>query len=257
MKKYKILTGLMAAAVLSGASAMAQFNYQNGDMLAFFGKAGATSDVVVDLGSIANFQLNDSSIQTWNLAAAFTTAFGSSSATGLYWSLLGANDTSGPTGTYNTAVTQADPYTVWATSSTRPHVVGNSATQQGASGDIINLGQLTTPNQAGAGQIVDFAPGIELVNPTIGFSSEMSVASGFNGTLNGDLTFNALHNAAGSVGLYQSDPGNHKTSLATLIGVASLDPSSGVLTVQATPEPSTWAMLGSGMLALLALRRRK
>ena len=58
MKRYKVLTAAVAAAVLSGASAMAQFNYQNGDLMAAFSNGG-TTDVIVNLGSIANFQQGD------------------------------------------------------------------------------------------------------------------------------------------------------------------------------------------------------
>jgi hypothetical protein len=251
MKTYKILTGVMAAAVLGGASAMAQFNYQNGDMLAAFGNGG-TTDVIVDLGSIAQFQTGSGGATlTYTLTTVLNSTFGGT--TGVYWSLLGANDQTA--GTYNSSVTQADPFTVWATdkSSIVPHVVGSSLTQSSGVGDISTMATYTSPNLASAGQIVDYAPGIELVNSTIAFSSMMTP---YNGTLNGDLTWNALQTGPGNTTLYQSDPGNHYSNLATPLGVASLS-SGGVLTFAPTPEPSTWAMLGSGLMALLALRRRK
>ena len=74
MKRYKILTAAMAAAVLSGASAMAQFSYQNGDLLAAFGNGGST-DVIINLGYIAAFQQGTPYSQ--DLSAVLDSVFGS------------------------------------------------------------------------------------------------------------------------------------------------------------------------------------
>jgi hypothetical protein len=260
MKKYKILSGVMAAAVLGGASALASFNYQNGDLLAAFGDGGST-DVIVDLGAIANYQAG-ATTQTFDLNAVLTSVFGSVNS-GIYWSVFGVNDTS--IGGSNPSVTQTDANTVWASlarsnpavKSTTPHVSGNSASQGLVVGDIQTIANLTLPSQAGPGLITDYAAGIELVNKSLGgFTSLMS--SPYNGNFQGDLTFNTLNNGAGTSDLYQSNPGNHNTQSATYLGNYSLS-AGGSLTFNpaAVPEPSTWAMVGSGALALLALRRRK
>jgi hypothetical protein len=65
-----------------------------------------------------------------------------------------------------------------------------------------------------------------------------------------------LNYGQGTSDFYQNDPGNPLTTSATPLGTISLSPT-GVLTFNPVPEPSTWAMIGSGFLTLLALRRRK
>jgi hypothetical protein len=257
MKKYKILSGVVAAAVLGGASAMAQFNYHNGDMLAAFGNGGST-DVIVDLGQISNFQAG-AVTQTFNLNAVLTATFGSVNS-GLYWSVFGVNDTSiGGNG----SVTQTDANTMWntlarsnpANKTTTPFVGGSSASQQLPVGDIETIGNLTSPNQAGPGMIVDYAPGIELVDTSLGGYSPM-MNNPYNGNFQGDWTYNILNHGVGVSDLYQSDPGNHFSQRATYLGNFDLS-SGGSLTFNAVPEPSTWAMIGTGLLTFLAIRRRQ
>jgi hypothetical protein len=258
MKKYKILSVAVAAAVLSGASAMAQFNYQNGDMLAAFGNGGST-DVIVDLGSIANFQQAGASAFSYNLNSVLTAEFGSVNSS-IYWSVFGVNDTS--LSSFNSSVFQTDQNTMWTTvarsnpsnKGITPFVGGNSLQQGGAVGDVETIGNLTSPGDAGAGQIVDYAAGIELVKVSLGgFSTMMN--NPYSGNFQGDWTYNVLNNGAGTSDLYQSDPGNHFTQRQNYLGNVVLDPT-GLLTFNPVPEPSTWAMIGSGALALLALRRR-
>ena len=64
-----------------------------------------------------------------------------------------------------------------------------------------------------------------------------------------------MKTGAGTEYLLQNDAANTGNN-ATVLGGFSLS-SAGVLSVTTVPEPSTWAMVGSGMLALLAIRRRK
>ena len=190
-----------------------------------------------------------------------TSVFGSVNS-GIYWAAFGVNDQTIP---FNGSVTQADANTVWTTLARSnsgvpthaPYVAGNSAQQQLALGDIQVIGNLTTPGQASPGLIVDLAPGIERVTNNIGGFTSMMISPN-SGNLNGDWTYNIMNNGVGVSDLYQSDPGNHLTQHASLLGSFSLG-SDGVLTFSPTPEPSTWAMLGSGMsmLTLLARRRRK
>jgi hypothetical protein len=254
MKKYKILSAALATAVLSGASAMAQFNYQSGDMIAAFGNGGST-DVIVDLGSISQFQNTLTAPFSYNLNSVLTSQFGSVNSS-VYWAVFGVND-GGASG-----ISQTDPNTVWTTlarfnpaiKSTTPHVGGNSTQQQLAVQDIGTIGNLTVPSGAGPGQIVDYAPGIELVKTSQGGFSPM-MNSPFNGDFQGDWVYNVLNNGVSLSDLYQSDPGNRNVARANYLGNFGLG-SDGTLTFSPVPEPSTWAMIGSGALALLALRRR-
>ena len=253
MKKYLILSGAMAAAVLCGTDAMAQLNYQNGDMLAGFGKAGSTVDVIVDLGSISQFQQPGASpISFSGVSAALTSTFGGTS--GLYWAVFGVNDTSGNSGAFNGSVTQADPNTVWDSyaqiGGNPPYVSGNSGNQNNALGDIQGVAFLA----ANSTYSTTLSPNIAAVSSgaqLAGFTPEFATG----GNLNGDWSLNMLGNGSGSLGLYQSDPGNSAINRQSYLGTMVLDPS-GNLTFNAVPEPSTWALVGGGLTTLLLLRRR-
>ncbi len=242
----------MSAAGLSGATAMAQFNYQNGDLLAAFGN-GSGTDVIVNLGSISSFQQGVAN--SWDLSSVLTSVFGSVNS-GLYWSVFGVNDQSIG---YDPTITQGDPNTIWATlgrsnpaiQTHAPLIQGNSSSFQLPVGDIESIGNITTPGQAAPGLIVDYSPGIEEVSSSVGnYSTDMT--SPYSGNFAGDWYYNVLNHGVGVSDLYQNDP---NASHGSDLGNFSLD-SSGLLTFNPVPEPSAWVMMGSGVLALLALRRR-
>jgi hypothetical protein len=263
MKKYKFLTAAMAAAALSGVSALAQFNYQNGDLIAAFGNGG-TTDVIVNLGTLSNFTFG--SPNTWNLNSVLDATFGSTS--GVYWAVFGVNNTSQPG--YDPLVTQTSPYTVWSTlaenpagtQNVTPPVSGDVSSQHAAANQIVSILNFTSPGEAGAGQIVDYSPGIEQVATSLGgFSSLMNNAgAGYNGNLAGTWSYNMLNTGPGTSDFYQNDPPTFYNQVsstpATYLGNFALD-GSGDLAFNPVPEPSSWVMMGSGMLALFAIRRRK
>ena len=252
MKTNAVLSGAAAAVALCAMNAPAQFNYQNGDLLAAFGNGG-TKDVILDLGAISKFQAAPGTTYSWNLNYLLTSVLGGVNSS-LYWSAFGVNDT---TIGGNPTVTQSDPNTIWntlarinlAVKPAAPFDNGNSAAQQLPLGDIVSIANLTNPSKAGAGQITDYAPGIELVNTSLGGYSTM-MSSPYNGNLQGDWYYNILNTGAGVSDLFQSPP----NARASDLGSFTLN-SSGLLSFTATPEPSTWAMLGSGLLALFATRR--
>jgi len=254
MKKHIFLSGAVAAVALGAMNAPAQFNYQNGDMIAAFGNGGST-DVIIDLGSIAQFQTFNYATYSWDLSNVLTNNLGSVNGN-VYWSVFGVNDTSiSPS---NGSVSQSDPNTVWVTLGranpavqTHAPQVGSSALQQLAVGDIETIASLTNPSQAGPGMIADYAPGIELVNTSLGGYSPMMTGA-FSGNFQGDWSYNILNSGAGVSDLYQSDP---TAVRAAYLGNFTLD-SSGLLSFNEVPEPSAWTMLGSGFLALYAIRRR-
>ena len=258
MKKHLYLTAALAAAVLSGPSAMAQITYHNGDMLAAFGKAGSTVDVVVDLGSISQFQqAGAATINFAGVSSALTTTFGST--TGLYWAVFGANDTT--SAPFDASVTQADPNTIWATMArSNPNVQtvaqavsGNSGSQNNALGDIQIIGFLA------AGSGITLAPNIVSASSDAqwnGFTPQMTSAST---SLNGDWSYNMLNvGGAGTADLYQSDPSSSVAAKMNYLGNFTLG-SGGNFAFNAAPvpEPTTVALLGGGLVSLLAFRRRK
>jgi hypothetical protein len=263
MKKYLFLTGVMAAAVLSGTSAMAQLSYQNGDMLAAFGKSGNSTDVVVDLGSIAQFQVAGASqINFSGVSSALTSVFGGTS--GLYWAAFGVNDTSGGTGTYNPAVTQSDPNTVWATfarsnpgiQTAAPFVSGNSGNQNNALGDIQTIAYLAA-NPSFANNLSPNIASVSSSSQLNGFTPQM--LNGDNvGNLSGDWALNMLNNNSGTSDLYQSNPNNVSTAKQQYLGNFVLDGAGNFSFNPApVPEPSTLALIGGGLMGLLFFRRRK
>jgi hypothetical protein len=245
MKQYKILTAAVVAAVLGGSSAMAQFTYNPNDMFAAFGNGGST-DVIVDLGSISSFQ-NGSAAGSINLSSVISDTFGGVSGS-VYWAVFGGNDASS---------------TVWNTlkrnntsnKTTSPFVGGSAESQALVVGDIASIGSFTSPGLAGSGLITDYAAGIEQVATSVGLFTPMMTGA-YSGNFQGDWTYNILNNGVGTSDLYESAPGNHFVNHAAYLGNFSLS-SGGVLTFAPVPEPSTYAMLGSGALAFLALRRRK
>ena len=261
MKHYKILTAAIAAAVLSAASAMAQFNYQNGDLLAGFGNGGST-DVIVDLGSLASFQAGTPN--SWNLNSVLTSTFGSVNS-GVYWAVFGVNDTTQTP--HNTSVVQTSAYTVWSSlaestpgvQNSTPSVSGSASSQHLALNKIDTIANLTNPNSASPGQIVDYAAGIEQVAVSLqGYSYLMNSAinPSSNGNLQGTWAYNMLNSGTGVSDFYQNNPGNPLVTSATYLGNFSLN-SGGTLAFNPVPEPSSWVMMGSGVLMLFALRRRK
>jgi hypothetical protein len=250
----------MAAAVLSGAGAMAQFNYQNGDLLAAFGNGGST-DVIVNLGSIANFQQGNAYSQ--DLSGVLDAVFGSVNSS-VYWAVFGVNDTTlSPS---DPSVTQASPYTVWGTlarsnpgiQNNTPTVSGNASSQHQTVNEMKTVSNLTSPGEASPGAIIDYAAGIEEVATSLGgFSSLVNSSSNpLGGDWQGTWAYDMLNEGAGISDFYQNDPGNPLTTPASYLGDFSLSPS-GVLAFNAVPEPSTWVLTSSGLLALLAIRRRK
>ena len=246
MKKYKILTAALAAAVLSGASSLAAFNYQNGDLIAAFGNGGST-DVIVDLGSLSSFKIPDAPPLSYDLSAVVNDTFGGVSSS-LYWSVFIGDDSTSTV--YNT-LKRSNP----ANQTTRPFVGGNADSQALVVGDMSSIANLNSPGQAAPGLIVDYAAGIEQVAVSLGGYSAMMTGS-FNGNFQGDWTYNILNNGAGTSDFYQSDPGNHLTQRAAYLGNFNFSPE-GLLTFNPAPEPATWALMGMGTVALMALRRRK
>ena len=257
MKSTTILLGAIASAVLCGTSAMAQINYNNGDLLAGF-RNGSSTELVVDLGSIANFQagLSGGTYSTVfaGVSAAIANTFGST--TGVYWSVFGANDTT--VSPNNGSVIQSDANTVWTTlarsnpntPTLAPHVGGNSASQALAVGSIESIGGIAASATPG---VVSLSAGIAALATSLG-GYQVNMADPYTGNLGGNWAYNIENLGAGTSDLYQSDPGNQYVKKGVDLGNFTLA-SNGAFSFSSVPEPSTWAMIGTGALSLLAFRR--
>ena len=255
MKKYKILTTALAAAVLGGSTAMAQLNYTTGDLILAFGKSGTSTDLLVNLGSIANYQAFPASY-SFDLSSILTTTYGGM--TGVKWSLFGVNDLGNNP---SPGITQGDANTVWASSTTQNRTVpGNDTTDAFLVSPFNQINTLINTSLAApslTGISIAGTSGAATVSSSVvdGYSSQMINYSGSPGMLDGTWAYNIMKTGAGTEYLLQNDAANTGNN-ATVLGGFSLS-SAGVLSVTTVPEPSTWAMVGSGMLALLAIRRRK
>jgi len=249
MKKNKILLGVVAAAVLCEMDATAQISYQNGDLLAAFRKGGSP-DVIVDLGSISLYQqTGEASFQVnANLSTALQNTFGTLST--MQWSIFGVNDG-------GTALAgQSDANTIWSSKrrnnagiqSSAPFGNANSDSQALAVGDIKSIGNNTGSGSPG---VSDLALGIVSVDSTVAnYAPDMG--SPYNGDFEGTYSYNIERTGSGVLDLYEVNP----NSPGQYLGNFSLG-SDGDLTFTAVPEPSTWAMLGTGLMTLIAIRRSR
>jgi hypothetical protein len=253
MKKTNILLSALAVFTLGEAAAQAQtYNYQSGDLLAAFRKAGSSYDLIVDLGSASSFQGGSS--LSLNLSPELTSVFGSANASGIYWSVFGyVNTTSSPLGAQNTLFVtnprfdisiQNDPSSSM-TSSGQGQVVNKMvAIANGAtSGSAVILGN----------QIVEVPVGLNVGGNPVSYTVGVGSLGDFNGTWAPSVE-NTTAGSTTASDLFQQNPG--AANVGTYLGEFTLN-TAGVLAFNPVPEPSTWAMMGSGVLALLALRRRK
>ena len=255
--KTKILATVLVAAALGELAASAQtFNYNSGDLLAAFRKSGSP-DLVVDLGSISQYQqaaASGSGTYTFNLGTDLTSTFGSM--TSIYWSVF----------TYDSDGTYAPANTLWmsdprsdvnvqnnppttATSSSQGLVtyqMGAIADALSASyGTIIDNQVIQLPNDLGASTGGDPAS----------YTTALGTSLDFNGTYGQPFENISSSSTASVSDLFQENPSPlHNPGAGTELGTITLDPT-GKLTVQAVPEPSTWALLGSGLIGLVAFRR--
>jgi hypothetical protein len=252
MKNNQIMTGFVALSALCAVTASAQVSYNNGDLLIGF-RNGGTNDVVADLGPISNFQVAQAAPVTYSLGSSLTTVFGG--VAGVRWSVFGVNDTT--SFPFNGSVSQSSPYTLW-TSSAR----GNAAVQSSApfvasapSQNLVlnDIATIASSTVAGSGSpITALATGVDVIINTTGFGYSPSI--GTDGNFNGDYRYNIENTGAGTSDLYQSNPGNRFSQQADYLGNFVLD-SAGNVTFNAVPEPSAYALVTSGLVALAALGR--
>ena len=254
--KNNLLASILVAAALGEVAATAQtFTYNSGDLLAAFRKSGSP-DLIVDLGSIANYQ-SATSVSSVSLGADLTTTFGSTS--GIYWSVF-TYDGNGTYAPVNTLF-MSDPRSDVNVENTPP-VTGTSSQQDLVTGQ---LGAMADALSSTYGTIIDNQV-IQLPNglgATSGgdpasYTTALGSSFDFNGTYRQNFENLSSGTTATVSDLFQQNPSPlHNPGAGNYLGNFTLG-TDGTMTftpVSAVPEPSTLAMIGTGMMGLVAFRR--
>jgi hypothetical protein len=255
MKIINIIRATMATAAFYGAVASAQtYAYNPGDLLAAFRQTGSP-DLIVDLGSVSQFQQPNgtSPVNLTGVSSALASTYGSLN--GLNWSVFTYVGTTSSLGSANTLwlsdprsdvnIQTAAPRS--ASFNSQGYVIG----EMSAIVDVTKLGFATII----ADQAVQLSSGLNEGGDPISYTVGVGTYGDFNGTLRGSVeNYTGASFVSGSSvsDLYQQNPGT--ANLGTYLGDFSLE-SSGSFTFNPVPEPSTWAMLGAGMMTLFAIRR--
>jgi hypothetical protein len=280
----------LAAMGFVASSADAALTYNDGDLFLGFratGGTGNTIDILVDLGSAMQFDTGGSftsggkiALNIGNIGQDLVNQYGALwfNRSDVLWGVFGVQkiaNTSYPNNTLFASVEQTTPgvSTPWAKRS-----VSNSS---GIAGKIQAVGQLfgqgaTTLNGGGLAngdQVESTNSSFTLIQPTA-INTNSYRANQPGGSNTGATTaFGSFVNLDGAIGI-EGDfaSGTADTSLdlyklipaaggasGALLGTFSINDAGNVSFIASTsiPEPSAFAMLGTGTLLLGALRRRR
>ena len=210
-----------------------------------------TNNLEVDLGNWAN------PISTIDLSADLVSVYGASwnTNTQLVWSVVGT--------TYNNPPGSEQSYTIYYTAPTSPTLAivtqpGTSGAQTQAAGSINTLTAFLN------GKTSFSSLGNDFVDPTSQAASYTkmeqngSVTKPFNFFANsGRLENGVASSGSNSSAFYKLVPTDEGGSGAVSLGSFSLGSNGTLSFTQAIPEPSTYALVGLGALALLKFRPRK
>ena len=238
MKMNKMYKGILLAVLGLASVPMAHAAYPTGDLLVGF-TTGTGTDLIYDLGSESSIMataagngggVNGGGVNTWNLAAALGTAgYGSGSGLAttlgtISWGVVGAQSGS--------------PVNIFATAQS-----GN------------------TPSQ-----VTGYTQGNKIYNAVgaiysdLGTPANGDLNSWYSQTINTSINtqFGRVWDNPNSTGITSADFYSvlADNATTTFMGNFSLS-SSGVLTLDAVPEPSTYALALLGGIGMLVLSSRK
>ena len=270
---------VLAGAVMSATNASA-LSYSAGDLLLGFRSGGSeTYSYIVDIGNNSSFRSSDGSaftgsafnltiggVTTGALGADLTAAFGASwnTRTDLYWGVVGA---------VGTVVAPDKAQTVYISSATA--TAGGSAalanaaqaTQSpwrasiaGAGGQYANTtpAALNPPNSAPSNSVGLFQANADTSSwaSKLGGSGQ-NFASG-NAFSTGKTIEASVGGSSNKLDLWRLAPTTGAGTAADInLGTFSIN-SAGTVSYSAVPEPSTWALMGLGLGAVVfAVRRRQ
>jgi hypothetical protein len=248
--KLTLASAIIAVSMVAASQANAGLsNVKDGDLLLCFHAAGTSSDLEIDLGSYL------SPVSSVNINSDLTTVFGSSwyNNSALQWSVIGADQNGGAivpapggdTATYDTLF-------LGSTVALQPDLGGN---QDGTANEIeANYGLIES------GNATNTTHGVYTANSS---NSGPSDAYSSNTLQDIQTEFSSFTLASGDIGssghdtvtmmeLQPSDSGDPSYNLGTYTLSGN-----GNFSTTAVPEPSTWASIALGALALVGFRRRR
>jgi len=246
--KNILMTAVVALTTVASVNA-ATTSYNDGDLMLGIRKAGTSVDYLVDLGQASSFDFSHTiNFAVSGIAADLSATYGSDwhSQSAITYSVFGTLSNNNDTG---------EQFMVYTTN---PNATSfNSQNHQGTiSGYMSNVGglydgQISTANdsvgiwQTTGGTLAVYAnyqPGGSLASGK-SFATWTSNEAAVNSALN----FDVLSEGWTGSGTGTAEPGTF-----------SLDASGDLsYTVQAVPEPSTYAMVGLGALGMLVMLRRR
>jgi hypothetical protein len=209
----------------------------------------------VDLGSIANFQ-SPASGSTFNLGSALANNFGS--ANGLFWSVFtfDGNGTYAPVNTLFMSAPRAD-----VTVPNSPPTTGTASQQNLVTGQLGAIADAlsATYGTIVANQVIQLPNGLGSSNggDPASYTTALGTSLDFNGTYS--QSFENLSSTSATVSdLFQENPSPlHNPGAGVYLGSFTLagDGSSLAFSPSPVPEPTTLAMIGTGLFSLVAFRR--
>ncbi|MDD5260538.1 MAG: PEP-CTERM sorting domain-containing protein [Methylacidiphilales bacterium] len=280
MKKHLIKMTLLALAGMAFTSMPAKaLTYSDGDLLLGFratGGSSVTTDYVIDLGVFTQFTaggvyvtgspvnisiggITNGSGVAADLSAQYGSDWYTNTTTGLLWGVAGTQKSIGNgTSTANTLfVSAAEPSngtqsTPWNRASTLSQggPAGKMTTGTGQGG-VYATGSATANDTAGTFQSTSTTNSWAYQMPGGGGTTATSAYSTYSGTGGAGLEAVVSNTSANVLDLYRLNTGSGPGSL---LGTLTLG-SNGTVAFDAVPEPSTYAMLVGGVLALVVLRR--
>jgi len=265
------LTGL---ALVSQAAKADTITYSTGDVLLglrLYSTANSndTSDVVIDLGSYTQF--TNKTFTSLDISAALITLAGTNwnTSTNISWGLIGYTGTPGATGATGVQILASQGQVNGSTTAYANISKTNASSVTNAISDFtgtFGFNGATSNDGTGKGIVTTGPDGIKYswsnlvlnTDPVNGTGSALSfnvpTASSSVFEANGDDS-KTLSNTALDLYLINGQNKN-ATGDSTLVDTLAIS-SSGILSLQAVPEPSTYAMMVMGGLGVMGLFRRR